>query len=55
MNKFYNVVNRNERFALLNLSSAEMKIGFWMSTSYIQFDSAHVKVWRLNRALERQP
>ena len=24
-------------------------------SSYIQFDSTHVKVWRLNRALERQP
>ena len=28
MNKFYNVVNRNARFALLNLSAVEMKIGF---------------------------
>ena len=30
----------------------------WRSASdwaYIQFDSAQVKVWRLNRALERQP
>ena len=28
---FIIIVNRNARFALLNLSSAKMKIGFWLS------------------------